>query len=90
MSKVIFYEMRYLLLMTLSVIACLQTISAQEYEVLSFEVKQNDMSARTNPRVDANGRKCTIIKVYVDDKIATVRGSVVGEVESIGMEKQIS
>ncbi len=63
-------------------------LSAQEYEVVSFEVKQNDLTARTNPRVDANGRKCAIVKVYADDRIATVRGAVVGEVESVGMEKR--
>ncbi|MCM1141277.1 MAG: hypothetical protein NC453_22140 [Muribaculum sp.] len=72
----------------MATLSCLCTYS-QEYEVVSFEVKQNDLTARTNPRVDANGRKCAVVKVYADDKIAAVRGAVVGEIETIGMEKQI-
>lgn len=75
--------------MILSVLVCLQTASAQEYEVISFEVKQNDMTARTNSRVDANGKKCAIVKVYADDSIAAVRGAVVGEIVCVGMEKQV-
>lgn len=76
--------------MILSALVCLQTASAQEYEVISFGVKYNDIAARINSRVDANGRKSAVVKVYADDKIATVRGAAVGEVESIGMGKQIS
>lgn len=64
-------------------------LSAQEYEVVSFEVRQNDMTARTNSRVDANGRKCAVVKVYADDKIATARGAVVGKPTTVGMEKQV-
>lgn len=76
------------IILLLATLSCLCTYS-QEYEVVSFEVKQNDLTARTNPRVDANGRKCAVVKVYAEDKIAAVRGAVVGEIESIGMEKQI-
>lgn len=65
------------------------TISAQEYEVVSFDVEKTDLTARTNPRIDSNGRKCAVIKVYVNDKIAEARGSVIGDIKSTGMEKLI-
>lgn len=65
------------------------TAFSQEYRVESFEIVPTDLTARTNPRIDNNGNKCAVVKVYADDKIATVRGNVVGEIESIGMEKII-
>jgi len=68
---------------------CLTTVSAQEYKVVSLDVEKTDLTARTNPRVDSNGRKCAVLKVYVDDQIAEARGSVVGNIEAVGMEKQI-
>lgn len=79
--------MRYLLL-TIFIFLEL-TISAQEYEVVSFDVEKTDLTARTNPRVDSNGRKCAVIKIYADDQIAAVRGAVVGDVTSTGMEKLV-
>lgn len=63
--------------------------SGQELKVVSFDVITADLTARTKPRIDLNGRKCALLKVYVDDRIVEVRGSSVGEVESVGMEKQI-
>lgn len=65
------------------------TISAQEYEVACFDVEKTDLTARTNPRIDSNGRKCAVIKVYANDKIAEARGSVIGDIKSTGMEKLI-
>lgn len=61
----------------------------QEYKVKSFDIYPKDLSARTESRVDYNGRKCALIKVYAADKIAAVRGPVVGEVAGAGMEKWI-
>lgn len=62
---------------------------AQEYRVESFDIAPRDITARTESRVDNNGRKCAVIKVYVDDNIAAVRGPVVGDVAGAGMEKWI-
>lgn len=62
---------------------------AQEYSVESFEIAPNDLSARTNGRVDSNGRKCAVIKVYVKDTITDTDGPVVGDVRDRGMEKWI-
>lgn len=88
MKRYIIIEyLRYILLLLFGINSIMPF--AQEYEVLSFEVKQNDMTARTNSRVDANGRKCAVVKVYADDKITVVRGAVVGDIESVGMEKQV-
>lgn len=55
----------------------------------SFEIMPNDLSARTNPRVDRAGRPCVLIKVYVPDRITEVRGSYIGNVEDHGMEKWV-
>lgn len=80
---------RFLILMHLFVLVLPFCLSAQEYKVASFEVKPNDMTARTNSRVDGNGRKCAVIKVYADDNIAAVRGAAIGEVAGAGMEKLV-
>jgi hypothetical protein len=61
----------------------------QEYKVISLDIEKNDLTARTKARVDANGRKCAVLKIYVDDQIVEARGSVVGNIEAIGMEKQV-
>lgn len=63
--------------------------SAQEYEVASFENDVRDLSAKTNMRVDRNGRPCALLKVYADDNIAEVHGSSIGEVEVHGMAKWV-
>lgn len=62
---------------------------AQEYRVESFEVLPNDLTARTEGRVDANGRKCAVIKIYVRDAVTEAAGPVVGDVVDKGMEKRV-
>ena len=63
--------------------------TAQEFAVASFEIAPKDLTARVNSRIDANGRKCAVVKVYVADNIAAARGSVVGDIVSAGMEKWV-
>lgn len=63
--------------------------NAQEYIVKSFEIIQNDIDARVNSRVGNDGRKCALLKVFVQDGINHVNGSVIGEIETKGMEKRI-
>ena len=70
-------------------ILALIPVSAQEYKVVSFETATGDLTARVNRRVDANGRKCALLKVYVSDGIDHAGGSSVGEIVSKGMEKWI-
>lgn len=81
----------YRILIVCLTILALYNVSAlgQELEVADMEVVTGDLSARTNPRIDTNGRKCALLKVYVNDEIVEVRGAVVGNVTSVGMEKQI-
>lgn len=62
---------------------------AQEYNVESFEIAPKDLSARTDGRVDGNGRKCAIIKVYVKDAITDTDGPVIGDIRDREMEKWI-
>ena len=62
---------------------------AQGYRVESFEIVPKDLSARTEGLVDANGRKCAVVKVYVKDAITDVDGPMVGEVRDRGMEKWV-
>ena len=61
----------------------------QEYEVESFDIVPSDLSARTNSRVDNNGKKCGLIKVYVRDAITGTSGPAIGEVVDRGMEKWV-
>ena len=64
---------------------------AQEYKVVSFEQVPTDLSARvgTTVRVDGEGKKCALLKVYVPDRIAKARGNTVGDIISEGMEKWV-
>lgn len=80
--------MRSLILLFISVLSCALAL-AQEYTVQSFEIVPNDLSARTKSRVDYNGKKCALVKVYTDDKIAEAQGPVVGEIGGSGMEKWV-
>lgn len=70
-------------------ILILPTTYAQEFKVESFEIAPKDLSARTEGRVDGNGRKCAVIKVYVTDAITDTDGPVIGEIRDRGMEKWI-
>lgn len=62
---------------------------AQEYRVESFEILPNDLTARTESRVDGNGRLCGLIKIHVNDAIADVEGPVVGDIIVKGFEKRV-
>lgn len=76
-------------ILTVFIICLGSLVSAQDYVVKSFEIIPDDIDARVNSRVGANGRKCALLKVYVKDGINHVNGSVVGDVETKGMEKWI-
>lgn len=66
-----------------------ETARGQEYKVAEFGIDVMDLTARTKPRVDVNGRKCAVLKVLACDKIVGAKGSVIGDIESLGMEKLI-
>lgn len=65
--------------------------SRREYVVEKFEIDPMDLTARNNTtsRTDGNGRKCAVLKVYVDDQIAEAQGNVIGEIRCNGMENWI-
>lgn len=79
------------LVLTIILVILTNTIKSysQEFKVASFEIAPKDLSARTEGRVDGNGRKCAVIKVYVKDAITDNDGPVVGEIRDRGMEKWI-
>lgn len=81
--------MKIRFILTLAILVYALKTGAQEYEVESFEIVPTDLSARTLSRIDLNGTPCAIIKVYADDKISAVRGSVIGDVAGEGMEKWV-
>ncbi|MDE6553021.1 MAG: hypothetical protein K2K98_08705 [Muribaculaceae bacterium] len=64
-------------------------VKGQEFVVESFENVPNDLSARTYPKADNNGRPCGLIKVYVNDDITGTSGSVIDTVINKGMEKWV-
>lgn len=66
-----------------------QYARGQELKVESFEVTPRDLTARTQGRVDANGRKCGVVKIYVNDDVSAVRGGVIGDIVVTGLEKMI-
>lgn len=57
------------------------TASAQELSVKSFEVKTNDLSARTQSRQDNNGNDCALVKVQLAASGAKFEGNIVGDVK---------
>lgn len=76
-------------ILTIVFLAVAVSVSAQEVKVESFTIVPNDLTAKTNPRVDNNGKRCALVKIYVDDKITSVKGNVIGDIINEGMEKQV-
>lgn len=64
-------------------------LSAQKYQIESFGLIPNDLSAKINPRHDNNGNPCALIKVQVNSVIESAQGSVVGNIDRIGMETYV-
>ena len=54
--------------------------NSQELVVKSFQVNENDLSARTMKRLDMNGNPCAIIKVEALP-VCEFEGNIVGQVE---------
>ena len=81
-------KFKYLLL-NVFVLLSFVSVKAQDFTVESFDIVPNDLTARTKGRVDNNGRKCGLIKVYVKDAITATDGPVIGEVIDRGMEKWV-
>ncbi len=50
------------------------------------EANNMDLSARTNPRQDLNGKNCALIKVYLPIAGVRFQGNVIGEVTYLGSE----
>ena len=61
----------------------------QELSVKSLRLAENDLTARTEPRLDANKQPCALLKVQVRDQITEAQGNVVGNVIDKGGEKWI-
>ena len=59
---------------------CAINIQAQTLEVKSFAVKANDITARTQPRQDINGKDCALVKVQLAAPNAVFEGNVIGNV----------
>ena len=64
-------------------------MTGQDYVVESFENMVKDLTAKTNPRIDNNGRRCALIKVYVNDDITAADGPVIGDIIDRGLEKWV-
>lgn len=54
--------------------------NAQKLKVDKFEVKSNDITARTHPRQDINGNDCALVKVQLAAPSASFDGNVIGDV----------
>ena len=77
---------KHILILVALLLSLTFTCNAQEYKVESFTIVPEDLSARTNPRVDNNGKKCALLKLYVNDKVSEIRGNIIGEIMSSGLE----
>ena len=77
--------MRTLVLTFLMTLVC-ATNFAQELTVKSVNLRPQDARARTNPRDDANGKKCAIIRVGVVGVEDLDFPDAVGKVERLQSE----
>ena len=71
-------NMKTILVMLL--LGCALTGMAQEYEVKSLQLDENDQSAVTNGRKDLSDQPCALVKVLTGDPVMKVDGNVVGDV----------
>ena len=62
---------------------------AQKLSVESLRLAENDLTARTEQRLDANKQSCALLKVQVRDQITEAQGNVVGTVIDKGGEKWV-
>lgn len=51
----------------------------QEFIVKSFDLRSNDLKAKSNPVCDLNGDPCALIRVMVALRGCTFEGSIIGE-----------
>ena len=70
---------KYLLLLLLLCVSN-SSFSQKKMEVVSFNVKTSDISARTNPREDTNGDISALIKVQLPAPNAFFEGNIIGRV----------
>lgn len=65
------------------------TVSAQNYQVVDIVELQNDLTARTNPRKDAHGKDCALIKANVPSIKKMSFSNCVGDVKYLPGEFDI-
>lgn len=77
----------------LLVIIALQTflsVNAQKLSIESFKILDGDLSARTSPREDLNGKNCALLKIWTLDNLVEIQGNNIGAVtQKDGGEKWI-
>ena len=56
------------------------SVNGQKLIVEKFDLKTNDVTARTHPRQDINGNDCALIKVQLAASNAIFDGNVIGDV----------
>lgn len=61
---------------------CSTQLDAQELQVKSFSLAQNDISAQTFPRTDNNGYNCALVKVGFGQQGCQFEGGIMGSVEN--------
>ena len=68
------------LLLSIIILICTTSSMAQELSVRDFREVTNDLSARTSPRQDLNGKDCALVKVQIASPGVTFTGNVMGDV----------
>ena len=71
--------MRYYLIPIVLLFCCICG-NAQKLNVDRFDVKPNDITARTHPRQDINGNDCALVKVQLAAPHANFDGNIIGDV----------
>ena len=81
--------MKQLYLFLLILFLTITPSNAQVLTIKSLKELPNDLSARTNARLDANDAPCALLKIQMTGKITKVEGNVVGDIVDHGTEKWV-
>lgn len=81
--------MRNIIVLLILILSGVPVIFSQESKVEKFSYYSNDLSSRTKERLDLNGNRCALLKIISDDKIRSIHGNTIGEIENLGYEKWV-
>lgn len=81
--------MRRVIISLLLLLSSQAIMAQEEFYVKSLSADTRDLSARTSPRQDLNGRPCALLKVMAMDDIVSCGGVNIGDISTEGLVKLV-